>query len=124
MRVIDLHRILGMVIVAGWGLLFLWGLGLFVAKRDAGRLYWGLLVVLQVTLCLQLIAGLIQLALGGQPQTLHWVYGAVLPAGVLAVSHVLTRGLVQPPYHMFFTWAALFIFGLTGRALMTRLTPS
>jgi hypothetical protein len=118
-RVIDLHRIQGIAIVAGWGLLFLFGLGLFITKRDAGRLYWGLLVVLQLLLGLQLIAGLIQLALGGQPETLHWVYGAVLPGGVLVVCHVLTRGLIRPPYHLFFTWAALLVFGLTGRALMT-----
>jgi hypothetical protein len=118
-RVIDLHRIQGIAIVAGWGLLFLFGLGLFITKRDAGRLYWGLLVVLQLVLGLQLIAGLIQLALGGQPETLHWVYGAVLPGGVLVVCHVLTRGLIRPPYHLFFTWAALLVFGLTGRALMT-----
>jgi hypothetical protein len=118
-RVIDLHRIQGIAIVAGWGLLFLFGLGLFITKRDAGRLYWGLLVVLQLLLGLQLIAGLIQLALGGRPETLHWVYGAVLPGGVLVVCHVLTRGLIRPPYHLFFTWAALPVFGLTGRALMT-----
>lgn len=119
MTVVDVHRVQGVAIVAGWGLVFMWGLGLFLFKRDAGRLYWGLLAVLQVALGLQLVAGLIQLALGGQPEPLHWVYGAVLPAGVLVVCHVLTRGLVRPPYHLFFTWAAPFIFGLTGRALMT-----
>jgi hypothetical protein len=119
MTVVDVHRVQGMAIVAGWGLVFMWGLGLFLFKRDAGRLYWGLLAVLQVALGLQLVGGLIQLALGGQPEPLHWVYGAVLPAGVLVVCHILTRGLVRPPYHLFFTWAAPFIFGLTGRALMT-----
>jgi hypothetical protein len=120
--VIDVHRVQGVAIVIGWGLLFVWGVGLFLRKRDAGRLYWELLVVLQIALGLQLVAGLAQLALGGQPQTLHWVYGAVLPAVVLVLCHVLTRGLVQPPYHLFFTWAALLVFGLTGRALMTGFT--
>jgi hypothetical protein len=34
---------------------------------------------------------------------------------------VLTRGLEKPPYHLFFTIGAFFVFGLTARALMTGL---
>ena len=33
------HELEGFVIVAGL-LLFLFGIGLFITKRDAGRLYW------------------------------------------------------------------------------------
>ena len=117
----DFHRYEGFVIVAGWGLLFCWGVVLFLRKRDAGRLYWGLLAVLQVLLGLQLLAGLVLLALGDRRPLLHYLYGAVFPAVVLVVCHVLTRGLERPPYHLFFTWGAFFVFGLTARALMTGL---
>jgi hypothetical protein len=115
------HRIEGFAIVIGWGVLFLWGVGLFIFKRDAGRLYWGLLTVLQVLLGLQLLAGLVLFAAGGRPAVLHYLYGAVFPAIVLVVCHVFTRGLEKPPYHLFFTIGAFFIFGLTARALMTGL---
>jgi hypothetical protein len=100
------HELEGFVIVAGWGLLFLFGIGLFITKRDAGRLYWGLLTVLQVLLGVQL---------------LHYLYGAVFPALVIGVCHVFTRGLEKPPYHLFFTIGSFFVFGLTARALMTGL---
>jgi len=115
------HRVEGFVIVAGWGVLLLFGIGLFVAKRDAGRLYWGLLTVLQVLLGVQLLAGLVLLALGGRQPLLHYLYGAVFPALVLVVCHVFTRGLEKPPYHLFFTIGSFFVFGLTARALMTGL---
>jgi hypothetical protein len=115
------HRIEGFAIVIGWGVLFLWGVGLFILKRDAGRLYWGLLTVLQVLLGLQLVAGLVLFAAGGRQPLLHYLYGAVFPAIVLVVCHVFSRGLEKPPYHLFFTIGAFFVFGLTARALMTGL---
>ena len=117
----NFHRIVGFVVVAGWGVLFLWGLGLFLLKRDAGRLYWGLLAGLQALLGVQLVAGIVLLAAGGRQPLLHYLYGSVFPAVVLVVCHVLTRGLEKPPYHLFFTWGSFFVFGLTARALMTGL---
>jgi hypothetical protein len=115
------HTIEGFVIVAGWGLLFLFGIGLFITRRDANRVYWGLLTVLQVLLGVQLLAGLVLLLNGGRQPLLHYLYGAVFPALVIGVCHVLTRGLEKPPYHLFFTIGAFFVFGLTARALMTGL---
>lgn len=115
------HKVEGFAIVIGWGLLFLWGLGLFITKRDAGRFYWGLLTVLQVLLGIQLLAGLVLFAMGGRPPLLHYAYGAVFPAVVLVVCHVFSRGLEKPPFHLFFSIGAFFIFGLTARALMTGL---
>jgi hypothetical protein len=115
------HILEGFAIVAGWGVLFLFGIGLFVTKRDANRLYWGLLTVLQVLLGVQLLVGLILLAGGGRQPLLHYLYGAVFPALVIVVCHVFTRGLEKPPYHLFFTIGSFFVFGLTARALMTGL---
>jgi hypothetical protein len=115
------HTLEGYVIVAGWGVLFLFGIGLFITRRDANRVYWALLTVLQVLLVVQLLAGLILLASGGREPLLHYLYGAVFPALVIGVCHVLTRGLEKPPYHLFFTIGSFFVFGLTARALMTGL---
>ncbi len=115
------HEVEGFVIVAGWGALFLWGLGLFLLRREAGRLYWGLVAILQILLGVQLLAGIVLLALGDRRAVLHYLYGALLPAIVLVGCHVLTRSLQRPPYHFFFTWGALVVFGLTARALMTGL---
>jgi hypothetical protein len=115
------HILEGYVIVAGWGVLFLFGIGLFITRRDANRVYWALLTVLQVLLVVQLLAGLILLASGGREPLLHYLYGAVFPALVIGVCHVLTRGLEKPPYHLFFTIGSFFVFGLTARALMTGL---
>jgi hypothetical protein len=115
------HELEGFVIVAGWGVLFLFGVGLFLTKHDANRVYWALLTVLQVLLVVQLLAGLVLLAGGGRPPILHYLYGAVFPALVIGVCHVFTRGLEKPPYHVFFTIGAFFVFGLTARALMTGL---
>jgi len=115
------HRIEGFAIVGGWALLLLWGIALVVTKREAGRFYWGLLTVLQVLLGLQLLAGLWLVVTGGRPPVLHYLYGAVFPALLLGVAHWFTRSLEKPPYHIFFTIASFFIFGLTLRALMTGL---
>jgi hypothetical protein len=115
------HELEGFVIVAGWGILFLFGVGLFVTRRDANRVYWVLLTVLQVLLVVQLLVGLVLLAGGGRQPLLHYLYGAVFPALVIGVCHVFTRGLEKPPYHLFFTIGSFFVFGLTARALMTGL---
>ncbi|HKE98703.1 MAG TPA: hypothetical protein VKG45_07220 [Actinomycetes bacterium] len=115
------HEAMGFAIVSGWALLLLWGAVLFVTRRDAGRLYWGLLTVLQVVLAVQLVAGVVLLFAGGRRPLLHYLYGAVFPAIVLGVAHWLTRGLTKPPYHALFTIASFFIFGLTLRALQTGL---
>ena len=115
------HILEGFAVVAGWGVLFLFGIGLFITRRDANRLYWGLLTVLQILLGIQLLAGLVLLAAGGREPLLHYLYGAVFPALVLVVCHVFTRGLEKPPYHLFFTIGSFVVFGLTARALMTGL---
>src|SRR4029450_3030777 len=92
-------------------------MALFITNRAAGRLYWGLLTVLQVLLGVQLLAGLVLLFSGGRPPILHYLYGVVFPALVIGGCHVFTRGLEKPPYHLFFTIGSFFVFGLTARGL-------
>ncbi len=118
----ELHRIMGFSIVAGWALLFLIGVTLAIRKRDAGRVYWTLLTVLQVALALQLVVGLVVLISGGRPPVLHYVYGAVVPWLLLIEAHVFARRL-DLPNHALFTIAALINLLLTARALQTGLGP-
>ena len=119
----ELHRIMGFGIVGGWALLTLLGGALALRRRDAGRAYWWLLNALQVALGAQLLAGLAVLASGGRPPLLHYVYGAVVPALLLAEAHVLTRRLDDLPRHTLFTIAALVNLFLAARALQTGLSP-
>jgi hypothetical protein len=119
----ELHRIIGFSIVAGWALLLLMGLMLAVSKRPAGRLYWGLLTLLQVALGIQVVAGLVVLVTGGRPPLLHYVYGAVVPALLLVEAHLFTKRLKDLPGHLLFTIAAAVNLPLTARALQTGLGP-
>lgn len=118
-----LHRAVGFAIVGQFLLLFLWGGALFLLRRGANRWFWGLLAVVQVALVLQLVAGVVLLLTGRPlPGILHLAYGALFPAIVLGVAHVIGRGLEDPgEAWKVFTVAAFFAFGLTLRALTTGL---
>jgi len=111
MRVI--HLWLGTSIVAGFGLLFLWGVATWAFRRGPGRGFWWLLTYVQVSLLVQLVAGL--------QQWLHYVYGIVFPALVLGVAHVLAREMFADRPWAAFALAGFFSLGLTLRALMTGL---
>jgi hypothetical protein len=117
------HQLIGFAIVIGWGLLFLWGLAVWILRRDPTLWFWRLLAVLQVLVGVQLAAGLVLLATGRHlPSLLHLGYGAVFPAVVLVVAHVLARSLEDDfEAHKIFTVAAFVVFGLTLRALTTGL---
>jgi hypothetical protein len=117
----ELHRIIGFSIAGGWALLLLAGLTVAVRKRDAGRLYWGLLLLLEVALGVQVLAGLVVLAAGGRPPLLHYLYGAVVPALLLVEAHLLTPRLKELPSYLLFTIAAAVNLLLTARALQTGL---
>jgi hypothetical protein len=117
------HAAIGFVIVAGWFAMFLWGLLAFIFKREPNPWFWKLLAVLQVLLVVQLVAGLVLLALGNRADSfLHYLYGVVFPAIVLVVAHVVGRSMEdEEDAWKVFAVAAFFIFGLTLRALTTGL---
>src|SRR2546429_1684835 len=89
------HEVVGYAIVGGFALLMLWGLGSWIAKRDPGRWFWALLAVLQVTIGIQIVAGLILLAIYGihARPVLHYLYGSLFPIIVLTIGHVLARDM-------------------------------
>jgi hypothetical protein len=116
------HEFIGFFIVGGWAALMLWGLLAWITKREPNPWFWRLLGVLQGILVLQLVLGLILWLTNPIPAFLHPLYGAVFPAIVLVIAHVLARGLdLESDRWKIFAVAAFFIFGLTLRALMTGL---
>jgi len=121
--VCETHAVVGFVIVAGWFVVFAWGcLSWWPFHREPPRAFWGLLGVLQGILILQLVIGIILWISNPVPTWLHPLYGAVFPAIVLAIAHVLARGMdLETDRYKVFAVASFFIFGLTLRALMTGL---
>jgi hypothetical protein len=118
-----IHRFIGFAIVGLAAILPLWGLIALLVRREPNRWFWGVLAVLQGALVLQLIAGIVLLAMGRRlPSLLHFLYGVVFPAVVLAVGHVIGRGLAnEEDTWKVFAVAGFFVFGLTLRALTTGL---
>ena len=114
-----IHVVIGWSVVVGFGLLWPWGLGALIIRRNPGRPFWWLLGYLQVTLLVQGLAGVILLILGGRASALHYVYGVIFPVLILLVAHVLGRDAFAHRPWLPFTAAAFFCFGLTLRALMT-----
>jgi hypothetical protein len=117
------HAVLGWAIVAGFGLLWLWPLVTWAARRrDVHRWYWTLLGTMQGTLLVQLVAGVVLLVAGGRMPVLHYLYGSLFPAIVLIGAHVVARD----PDNGFTPWkvfgfAGFVAFGLTLRSLTTGL---
>lgn len=112
-----------MLVVAGWFVLFVWGLAQYLRKREPGRGFWRLIGVMQATLLVQIVVGAIVFATGERPDTfLHYFYGGVFPVIVLGVTHVFARDMnVEADRWKVFAVASFFIFGLTLRATMTGL---
>jgi cytochrome b561 len=128
---IEVHKLVGFVIVAIFAVGWIWGLGAWVRKRAPGDRFWTWLAVAQVTAGLQALLGITLLILGKRPDTwLHYVYGFG-PIVVLVIAHQVARdqqagsgtGRPLPPW-IPFAAAAFVCFGLALRALMTGLGAS
>jgi hypothetical protein len=116
-----LHAALGWGIVGAFGVLWLWGLGLWIFRRQPSRGFWWIVAFVQAGVLLQAVAGVVLLILGGRAPALHYVYGVIFPVLVLLVAHVLARDAFAHRPWVPFAAAAFFSFGLTLRALMTGL---
>ena len=116
-----LHLVAGSAIVGAFGLLTLWGLATWIVRRGPGRAFWWLVGFVQAAVLLQAVAGVVLLLIGGRATILHIVYGAVFPALVLGVAHVVARDAFAHRPWAPFAVASFFCFGLTLRALMTGL---
>lgn len=107
--------------MAGFGLMALWGLVTWAIRRGPGRPFWWLLAFLQITLIVQLVAGLVLLARGGGLGILHYLYGVGFPAAVLVAAHWVARDTFRERPWLPFAFAGFFAFGLTLRSAMTGL---
>jgi hypothetical protein len=116
------HKVIGFAIVGAFGVFMLWGFGAWILKRDPGRWFWHLLAALQVTIGLQIVAGLVLVAIHGirAQSVLHYAYGSVFPITVLVIAHVMARDMERDQWKVFAV-AGFICFGLTLRALMTGL---
>lgn len=121
----ELHRYVAYLVPGGFALMVVIATYAYIRNREAPRLFWSILAVVQVVLGLQVLIGAVLFAGGGRPNSngpvwLHYVYGGLFPAAVLVVAHRFARrheGIEV----IVFGFAALVAFGLTFRALQTGL---
>jgi hypothetical protein len=117
------HRIIAFGIPAGFLLLMFWSIWVLIRNKAPGDAFWNLLGVLQVVIGIQAVVGAILFLTGARPITdgptwLHYAYGGLFPAIVLAVAHRYARKYEGIPW-LVFGFASFIIFGLTFRALQT-----
>ena len=118
----EVHRYVGFVVVAIFTIGWLFGLVLWISRREAGDWFWRWLVAAQVVALVQALIGVILLIAGKRPTTsLHYVYGFG-PLVVFAIGHLLAReeAFRTKPWAPF-ALASFISFGLSLRALTTGL---
>lgn len=118
----DLHRYAGYLVVGIFAIGWLFGLVLWIARRQAGSWFWRWLVAAQVVAIVQALIGLVLVVMGRDVTTwLHYVYGFG-PIVFFAIGHLLAR---EEPFAarpwIPFSLAAFIAFGLSLRALTTGL---
>ncbi|MGH2768396.1 MAG: hypothetical protein ACRDIF_05500 [Actinomycetota bacterium] len=116
----ELHRAVGAGIVAGFLVLLVWGAVAAAMKRGPGGWFWRLLAAMQGALILQMVAGVVLLAIGFRQPLLHYGYGALFPGLVLAGAHLFARGMPkEADAAKVFTLASFFVVALLLRAFIT-----
>jgi hypothetical protein len=118
----DLHRYAGYLVVGLFAIGWLFGLALWIARRQAGSWFWRWLVAAQVVAIVQALIGLVLVVMGRDVTTwLHYVYGFG-PLAIFAIGHLLAREepFAARPWTPF-AFAAFISFGLSLRALTTGL---
>jgi hypothetical protein len=111
------HKYLGESIAAIFLILFVWGTIFWIRNKNPGRYFWGMLGVGQVLLGVQILFGVILLAMGRSKAWLHYSYGlfAVL---VLYAAHRISKKFGGVEWAVFAVASAI-IFGLLLRAYQT-----
>jgi hypothetical protein len=112
-----LHKYVGESTAAVFLILFVWGTIQWIRNKNPGRYFWGLLGLGQVLLGMQVLFGVILLAMGKSRVWLHYSYGlfAVL---VLYAAHRISKKFEGVEWAVFAVASAI-VFGLLLRAYMT-----
>ena len=121
----EFHRYAGYLVVGTFAIGWLYGIVLWVTRRQAGDWFWRWLVAVQVLAVAQALGGIVLLVMGRRvTDWLHLVYGFG-PIAILAIGHLLAReeAFRSRPW-IPFALASFICFGLSLRALMTGLGPS
>jgi len=119
-----LHRYLGVLTAALFAILFLWGMGLRVARREeTPTAMWVTQHWTENLLVVQVVLGLILLVIGrrvfGGPLVwLHYLYGSVFPLIAVVGGRIASLRRESREY-LGLAWGAFFALGLTLRALQT-----
>lgn len=88
----ELHRAVAYAVPAGFALLVVLALVVYLTNKEPGRVFYGVLAAVQGILVVQLVIGVVLLMMGRTPgQTLHYVYGAGFPLVVLVFAHSQAR---------------------------------
>lgn len=114
--------VIGFSLIGAWLAVMLWALVLRLARRDGGRWFWRGVSVAQILLVVQLVVGLVLLAMGRRPGPaggaytvgFHLLYGFGFPVLVLLLAHKWARDERYHPLTIF-SIAAFVIVGLTVR---------
>ncbi|MBW3601921.1 MAG: hypothetical protein KY434_04370 [Actinobacteria bacterium] len=121
--VTQLHGyVVGFLVVGSWATVCGWSLALWRLRYASTPTFWRVVSVAQVLLGVQLLLGLLLLAVGARPGTgtlgdlaFHLAYGAVFPLLAMFVGHGLARAGRYHP-HAVFAVVGLVNFGLAMRA--------
>src|SRR6266508_2539143 len=88
----ELHRAVAYAVPAGFALLVILAIVVYLTNKDPGRVFYGVLAAVQGILIVQLVVGATLLLMGRRPgQNLHYVYGAGFPLVVLVFAHSQAR---------------------------------
>lgn len=88
----EFHRAIAYAVPAGFVLLVILSIAVYLTNKEPGRLFYGVLAAVQGILVVQLVVGVVLLLIGRRPgQTLHYVYGAGFPLVVLLFAHSQVR---------------------------------
>lgn len=109
------HNTWGWVAVGVCGLVGIWGIGLRLAGRDPQRPFWMGVAVAVGAVLVQVGVGLLLLAQGQEPGSLHVFYG-ILILFTLAFAYIYRSQLAKRPA---LAWGLLllFVMGLGIRAI-------
>lgn len=120
-----IHSYVGYAIPAGFGVLVVLSIVVYLRNREPNALFWNLLAALQVVIGVQFLIGAALFVSGARPQSngpswLHYVYGIAFPGLVLGIAHVQARKRPGAEALIFGIAAFLCCFS-TLRALQTGL---